>query len=88
MYTNLALISDSYKYSHYKQYPVGTTNVYSYFESRGSDLGTDEIVFFGLQGILKEYLQNPVSPANVREAKELVDSHMLPYSTPRDGYTL
>ena len=31
---NIILLTDSYKLSHYKQYPEGTENVYSYFESR------------------------------------------------------
>jgi len=34
---NIILTSDSYKISHWKQYPPGTEYVYSYFESRGCD---------------------------------------------------
>ncbi len=32
---NLILRTDSYKLSHWKQYPKGMTKVYSYLESRG-----------------------------------------------------
>ena len=32
---NIIMLSDSYKCSHYRQYPPKTTTVYSYFESRG-----------------------------------------------------
>ena len=45
--TNIILMSDSYKVSHYKQYPSGTQYVYSYFESRGGKY--DTVTFFGLQ---------------------------------------
>jgi nicotinamide phosphoribosyltransferase len=43
--------TDSYKMSHFRQYPPGSQRVYSYFESRGSDpkLGFKDVVFFGLQ---------------------------------------
>ena len=43
-------LTDSYKVSHYKQYPPGTESVYSYFESRGGAFA--EVVFFGLQSII------------------------------------
>lgn len=52
---NLVLMPDAYKYAHHKFYYPGTTEIYSYLESRGGMF--DETVFFGLQYILKEYLQ-------------------------------
>ncbi len=56
---NICVLSDSYKISHYKQYPPGTTKVYSYFESRhGSTFPTT--TFFGLQYWLRQYLAGPV----------------------------
>ena len=54
MRTNLLLLADAYKYSHYKLYVPGTTKIYSYLESRGGMF--DETVFYGLQYFLKEYL--------------------------------
>jgi nicotinamide phosphoribosyltransferase len=52
---NPLLFTDSYKTSHFRQYPPGTKRVYSYFESRGSDpkFGFAQVVFFGLQYFLK-----------------------------------
>lgn len=35
MERNFILMTDSYKLTHWKQYPEGTTKVYSYLESRG-----------------------------------------------------
>ncbi|MCO5950417.1 nicotinate phosphoribosyltransferase [Mucilaginibacter flavidus] len=51
---NLVLLADAYKYAHHKLYYPGTTEIYSYLESRGGMF--DETVFFGLQYFLKEYL--------------------------------
>ena len=64
---NLLLLTDSYKVTHWRQYPPGTESVYSYFESRGGDF--DEVVFFGLQHYLLRYLAGPVvSAAHIDEA--------------------
>jgi len=52
---NLILLADAYKYAHHKLYYPGTTQIYSYLESRGGMF--NETVFFGLQYFLKEYLQ-------------------------------
>lgn len=52
------LLKDGYKVGHKFQYPVGTTLVYSNLTPRKSRVeGVDEIVFFGLQYFIKEYLQ-------------------------------
>nr|WP_202974134.1 nicotinate phosphoribosyltransferase [Fimbriiglobus ruber] len=48
-----------YKASHFKQYPPGTRRVYSYFESRSGSV-YPEVVFFGLQYFLQNYLQGQV----------------------------
>lgn len=51
-------LTDSYKITHAVQYNPGTSNIYSYFESRGGQFaGT---TFFGLQYILKKYLMGQV----------------------------
>lgn len=74
---NIVLLSDSYKVSHYKQYPPGTEYVYSYFESRGCVVPEwQEVTFFGLQYFLKEYLVGAVvSQEKIDEAAELYSHH-------------
>lgn len=52
---NLINLSDSYKFSHFNQYPKGTEYIHSYLMSRGGEYET--IVWHGLPYILKEYLQ-------------------------------
>jgi len=74
---NIILMSDSYKVSHFKQYPKGTEYVYSYFESRGCDnKGWDSVCFFGLQYFLKRYMVGEVvTMAKIEEAAELYAAH-------------
>lgn len=74
--TNPILQTDSYKLSHYLQYPPGTQNVYSYFESRGGAFPTT--TFFGLQYILKNYLVGKVfSDADIKEAYLFAKAHFF-----------
>ncbi len=56
---NICWLTDSYKVSHFKQYPPGTRRVYSYFEARTGGVNK-EVAFFGLQYFLREYLAGVV----------------------------
>ena len=74
---NLLLLTDSYKVSHWAQYPPGTETVYSYFESRGGKY--DEVCFFGLQYFLKRYLAGEVvTEARIDEAAAYYEGHFPP----------
>lgn len=75
---NLLLNTDSYKASHWLQYPPGTDATFFYVESRGGTY--DRTVFFGLQAILKEYLAKPVTHADVDEARALFAAHGEPFN--------
>ncbi|CAC5401054.1 NAMPT [Mytilus coruscus] len=71
---NICLVTDSYKVTHYRQYPPNTTLVYSYFESRGGKYPTT--TFFGLQYLLKRFLTGQVvTKEKIEEAKEICNSH-------------
>lgn len=70
--------ADSYKVSHYLQYPPGTTSMFSYIESRGGEY--NETVFFGLQYYLKEYLTHRVTVEEVEKAKEFYAVHGEPFN--------
>jgi len=74
---NIILTSDSYKISHFKQYPKGTEYVYSYFESRGCDIKEwDSVCFFGLQYFLKRFMVGPVvTQEKIDEAKAVFGPH-------------
>lgn len=79
---NLLLNTDSYKSSHYKQYPPGTTGVFSYIESRGGKYPAT--VFFGLQAFLKEYLSKPITQEMIDEADAFWKIHGEPFN--REGW--
>lgn len=79
---NLILNTDSYKTSHFKQYPPQTQYVSSYIESRGGSYGS--VIFFGLQAFIKEYLQKPITKADIDEAEEIITAHGLPFY--REGW--
>lgn len=52
------ILADFYKMGHYNMYPEGTTRIYDNITPRKSRIkGIDEIVVFGLQYFIKEYLQ-------------------------------
>ncbi len=71
MQSNIISLTDSYKASHYRQYPPGTTHVFSYLESRGGEF--DKTVFFGLQYVLMEYL------AGVRLTHDDIDAAKIKF---------
>lgn len=75
---NLLLRTDSYKASHWLQYPPGAEHTFSYIESRGGRYSHS--VFFGLQAYLREYLSTPITKADVAEAKALYAAHGEPFN--------
>lgn len=86
MKPNIMFLSDSYKFTHAKQYSSGTENVFSYFESRGGEFG--EIVFFGLQYFLKEYLSGDVINyyENILMVEKFVNAHLGPGMFNKEGW--
>jgi nicotinamide phosphoribosyltransferase len=75
---NLILNTDSYKASHWLQYPPGVDATFFYLESRGGEY--ERTLFFGLQSILKEYLSRPVTAAMVDEAGTFFAAHGEPFN--------
>jgi len=75
---NPILNTDSYKTSHFLQYPPGTTHVFAYVESRGGLY--PRTVFFGLQAILKQEFLTPITPAHIAEARALLAAHGEPFN--------
>ncbi|XP_063070987.1 nicotinamide phosphoribosyltransferase 2 isoform X1 [Engraulis encrasicolus] len=76
---NFLLATDSYKVTHYKQYPPNVNKIYSYFECRRKDRRDPqfpEVVFFGLQYLLKKYLAGRViTEEKIQEAKQFFQMH-------------
>lgn len=78
--------TDSYKVSHWRQYPAGTEYVSSYIEARSSryagTLGEDYdfAQFFGLQAFLVEYLSKPVTQEDIDLAELVFEMHGEPFN--------
>lgn len=77
---NRIIDTDSYKASHYLQYPPRTTRAFFYLESRGSERDYTRTVFFGLQYILKRYFAKKFTQNEVEEAQEVITAHGLPFN--------
>ncbi len=75
---NILLNTDSYKSSHFLQYPPKSEYVSSYIEARGGDIS--QTLFFGLQAFIKEYLLTPFTQNDIDEAKEILIAHGLPFN--------
>lgn len=75
---NLLLNTDSYKASHYLQYPANTQFLSSYIEARGGEF--KDVVFFGLQAFMIEYLTKPFSYEDIQEANKFFLAHGLPFN--------
>ncbi|MFP3802506.1 nicotinamide phosphoribosyltransferase domain-containing protein, partial [Paraburkholderia sp. SIMBA_027] len=76
--SNLILNTDSYKASHYLQYPPDASAMFSYIESRGGRY--HRTLFFGLQMLIKEYLCRPVTAAMIDQAKACFAGHGEPFN--------
>lgn len=76
---NRVMLSDSYKYSHYLQYPRGTVNMYDYAEAR-SLKEYDKTLFFGLQMMWKKYFTKKITIKEVDEASMYAKAHGIPFN--------
>ena len=70
---NPLLLTDGYKLDHRRQYPEGTTLVYSNWTPRKSRMPeVEEVVFFGLQYFIKKYILEDFEQYFFRQPKEEV----------------
>ncbi|MBI1181383.1 MAG: nicotinate phosphoribosyltransferase [Alphaproteobacteria bacterium] len=81
--TNLLLATDSYKHSHFLQYPPEARVISAYMEARTNDF-SDEVLFLGLQPLLMDRLGKPVTRGDVDEAEAVCAAHGVPFN--REGW--
>ncbi len=77
MRDNILLDTDSYKLSHWCQYPENTSYMFSYLESRGGRYPST--VMFGLQPILRR-LAEGFTLDDVEEARSFAKAHGEPFN--------
>lgn len=77
---NLPIIfnTDSYKFSHYLGYPPGTTEIYSYAESRGGDYR--DVVVMGMSAVVKLLLDFKITEADIQKAATFSQAHGVPFN--------
>lgn len=76
---NIILDTDSYKASHFLQYPEDVKYVSSYIEAR-----KEACLFFGLQAWINNIHNNPITKEHVLEAECFFLPHGLPFN--KDGW--
>lgn len=76
---NQILHTDSYKASHFNQYPPDTQGTFFYIEPRKGGL-YPSTMFFGFQIYLKKYLTRRIKEKYIDEAKEFFDAHGEPFN--------
>jgi nicotinamide phosphoribosyltransferase len=74
---NLALMTDSYKASHFLQFPPETKRTFYYMSARVKD---DFTRFYGLQMFIKKFLMNVPTMEQIDEAAKWWPKHGLPFN--------
>lgn len=86
---NILQLADSYKYSHFNQYPKNAVISQHYFEARGvskefqnqfpSNISIDKVIFFGLQYYIKEYLTKEIRKKDLDKVQLQAQAHGIPF---------
>ncbi|HET8687495.1 MAG TPA: nicotinate phosphoribosyltransferase [Methanosarcina sp.] len=82
----LPLKTDSYKIPHWKMLPSGTTNMFSYGESRGPGKNIEKVVFFGIQAIIKKFLMKKITMDDLIRAERFARRHLRPGAFNYEGW--
>lgn len=85
-YTNsIIFATDSYKFSHYLQYPKDAEYITSYVVARKNNAGFDsKLTFFGLQRAIKKYLVRPITQNEIEAGALFAELHGVPFN--REGW--
>lgn len=81
--TNIINLTDSYKFSHFLQYPKGTEIMHSYLAPRGGKY--EKVVMQGLPYYLENYLKGQViTQEYIEESARYAKTHGVPFN--REGW--
>lgn len=81
---NFLLMCDSYKMSHWPQYPKNTDGYFGYVEARGCKRGWTFSQFVGLQIFRLKYLSKPFIRKDIDEVEKFMKLHGEPFN--REGW--
>ena len=82
---NFLNLTDTYKHSHWAQFPPDMRGLVTYLEAR-KGAQHDWVRFYGLQGILKSFFANPFTAADIDEQEQRVNAHVGPGIFNRAGW--
>ena len=74
---NVLLMTDSYKLSHYNQYPEGTEHIYSYIAPRG---GHTPIPVLGINDFCDLLNETNLNSWFIAELEEMAEEHGVPFN--------
>jgi len=77
--THILLATDSYKHSHFLQYPPEARSISAYVEARANPMA-DRVLFLGLQPFLLDYLGQPITQQAMAEAEAVCAAHGVPFN--------
>lgn len=77
MARSIVFTTDSYKASHWLQFPPNTEETYYYISSRG---GAEQTLFFGLQAVIKKLLLEIPTVEDVERADKFWKAHGEPFN--------
>lgn len=72
--------TDAYKQSHYLMYQEKTTHISSYIEPRWNKEGHAQIMFFGLQIFIKEYLSDQITHEMINYGEKFWLANGVPFN--------
>jgi nicotinamide phosphoribosyltransferase len=78
MNTNPLFKSDSYKLSHWLQYPHNTSKYFGYGEARGGKY--KQSLMFGMEILLQHNLSKPIKVEHIQEMEEFAALHGEPFN--------
>lgn len=82
---SILLASDSYKHSHFLQYPPGTKHISSYIEARVGEPDLEQVtLFLGIQAFIRQYLAYPITLFDINDAEVVAGMHGIPFN--REGW--
>lgn len=76
---NFIMWTDSYKHSHFSQFPKGAVNAYIYGEARSHKV-YDHTLFIGLRYIIAKYLTKEITIDDIDDAEDLAKAHGVPFN--------
>ena len=79
-FDNFILNTDSYKTSHWLQYPPNTESMYLAILKRVAAIATLKMCYFLSTSFFKQYLTKPITDADIDEAKVLLAAHGVPFN--------